>query len=87
MLQRHVGRHQLHDLLIDLEAGQIHRRHPELAGQHLGDLDLPHEAHLHQHVAEAHARPALLRQRLIELFLRDQTLADEQVAYAHCTGC
>ena len=80
MLHRHVGRHELDDLGVDLEAREIHRRHAILPGERLRDLGLLDEAELHETIAQPGARGALLRERLIQLLPRDQPFADKKVA-------
>ena len=73
----HIGRDQLDDLGIDLEAREIDRRHAVLAGEHLGDLELLHKPELHQHVAEPVLGVLLLGQGLRELLARDQAFTEK----------
>ena len=83
----HVGGDQLDDLGIDLEPGEVDRRHAILAGEHLGDLELLDKPELHQHVAEPVLAVLLLRKRLRELLARDQAFAEEDFAEPITTGC
>jgi hypothetical protein len=78
-LRGHVGRHQLEDPRIHLEAGEIHGRHPVLPGQHLGDLQLGDHAELRQDVAQAMLGGLLLGFRRDELFARDESLAQQHL--------
>ena len=80
MLRGHVGGDQLEDLGIDLEPGEVHRRHAVLPGQDLGDLELGHEPELDQDVAQAMLARLLLGHGRRELLAREQTLAQQDVA-------
>jgi len=86
----HIRRHQLQDLRVHLEPRQVHRRHPVLAGQDLGDLQFRHEPELHQDEAQAMLGGLLLRERLSELLARENAIAQEDfaepVAPAGCRG-
>ena len=72
--------HQLEDLGVDLEAREVHRRHPVLPGEDLGDLQLRDQPQLDQDVAQAVLRRLLLRERLSELLAREQAVAQEGFA-------
>src|SRR5882672_6784221 len=54
-------------------------RHPVLPGQHLADLGFLDKTQLDQGIAEAHPGVFLLQKRLSQLFLGDQTLAEEDL--------
>jgi hypothetical protein len=86
----HVRRDQLQDLRVHLEPRQVHRRHPVLAGEHLGDLQLRHQRQLDQDVAQAMLGSLLLHERLRELLARQHPIAEENfaepVAAARCCG-
>ena len=83
----HFGGHQLDDLRIDLEPGEIDRGHAILAGQDLGDLQLLNKPELHQDVAQPVLAVLLLRQRLRELLARDEAFTEEDFAEPITTGC
>ena len=82
----HVGRDQLDDLGIDLEAREVHRRHAVLAGEDLGDLELLDQPELHQDVAQPVLGGLLLRERLRELLARDQAFAQQDFAEPIAAG-
>ena len=80
LLVGQVGGDQLEDLGVHLEARQVHRRHPVLPGQDLGDLQLGHQPELDEDVPEAMTAGALLREGLIALGARQQPLPDKHVS-------
>ena len=59
---------------------------PELFGEHVGERRARREAELDEQVAEALARRRLLRERVVELLLGDETAADEQLAERATAG-
>jgi hypothetical protein len=79
-LSGHVGWNQLEDLGVDIEAAEIHRRHAVLAGENLGDLELGHEAHLHQHIAQPMLARPLFRHGGGELLASQHALTQENIA-------
>ena len=86
MLHRHVGGDEFHDLGIDLELRQVHGRHLELPRQDLGDLEFGDEAELDEVVAHPRAVLLLLGERLLQLLLGDEPLAEEEVTEAFGAG-
>ncbi len=70
---------ELQDFRVDLEARQIDRRHPVLPGQHLADLGLLDKTQFYQGVTQAHPGVFLFQERLFQLLLGDQPLADEDL--------
>ena len=80
VLGRQVGGDQLEDPGVDLEAGEVHRRHAVLPRQDLGELDLGDEAELDQDVAQPVLARLLLGQGLRELLPREETLAQQDLA-------
>ncbi len=80
VLHRHFFRHQLQDLLFDLDLVQVHGRNPELFRQGPSELVLSHEPQLHQGETDAGLRLLSFLQGLLKLFLGDEAFSDKKVA-------
>ena len=76
----HVGRDQLEDLGVDLEAGKVDGRHAILPRQHLGNLQLRDQPQLDQDVAQAVFRRLLLGQCLGKLLPGKHPVAKQHFA-------
>jgi len=77
LLGGEIAGNQLEDLGIDVEPREVHRRHPVLPGEDLGDLDLGDQPQPGEDVPEPLPRGALLRERLITLLACQESLADQ----------
>ncbi len=83
---RGFRRNQLHHRGIDVEIREIDGRNAVLPGEEVGDVFVGNVAQLHQHGTQPRAIPLLLRQRAIQLFLRDDLLFDQKITepLRHC---
>ena len=82
----HLGGNQLDDLRIDLEPGEIDRRHAILPGQDLGDLQLLDQPELDQDVAQPVLGVLLLGEGLPELLSGDQAFTEQDFAKPIASG-
>ena len=83
ILARGLGRDELDDRQIDLEARQIDRRNAVLLAEEGGDLLVLDEPHLDEVVAELAAVRLLLGESLLKLLRGDQFLLEEELAYTN----
>ena len=86
VFQREVPGDHLEDLRIHLEPAQVHRGHPILAGQDLGNLELLDQSQFDQNVAQPVSGGLLLAQGRRELLTCDEPFADEYVTQPIVAG-
>jgi hypothetical protein len=79
ILDRDVGRDQLRDAGVDLELGEVHRRHLVLPGEHLRELGFLDETELDEVIADPGSALPLLLKGLFQLLTRNEPLANEEV--------
>src|SRR5262249_3417897 len=77
-----LGRNELDDREVDLEAGEVDGRDAVLLAEERGDLLVLDEPHLDEVVAELPSVGLLLTQRLLKLLRGDQFLLEEKFADA-----
>src|SRR6478672_9912252 len=79
---RGVGGNQFDDAWIDLELGQVDRRHAVLAAEQRRDLLVLHETERYEVVSELSPIRLLVVQRLLQLFRRNCFLLQGEFANA-----